>query len=623
MWGIPQEVIATGSDEAALQAVQDKLLDPGEFLARVGYLYEHPDEESRDEIRLKDGRTFDRYSAPVKSADGRLYGRVWYFRDITERKAAEEALRASTEELRESEARSSAVIEHALDCVITINHQGRVVEFNPAAEATFGYTRTEALGQDLNDLIVPPAFHEAHSQGIAHFLETGEGPVLNRRIEVPALRKDRTEIPVELAATAIPLSGPPLFTAYLRDITERKRAERELQAAKEAAEEANRSKSEFLSRMSHELRTPMNSILGFAQLLGRKPLPDDQRKSVDHILKAGRHLLDLINEVLDIARIEANRLQLSLEPVGVGGVLQEALSLIQPLAAQHGCRIEGADALNVGAYVLADRQRLLQVLLNLLSNAVKYNRPGGTVFLSCERVAGEAGERLSLRVRDTGPGIAPEDMARLFIPFERLGADQLGIEGTGLGLALSLRLVEAMGGALTAESVPGQGSTFVIALAPAENPLEQLERSGHPGATRMPGEDDVPPEKTAALLYIEDNLANLSLIETILGERPGVALLSALQGRLGLDLAEKHRPDLILLDLHLPDMAGDEVLARLRSRPETRDIPVIVVSADATPGSVERLLRAGARGYLTKPLDVEQFLGTIDEILEKEGARTN
>jgi PAS domain S-box-containing protein len=395
MWAIPPEVITTHSDEAALQAVQDKLLDPDEFLARVGYLYSHPDEESRDEILLKDGRTFDRYSAPVKSADGALYGRVWYFRDVSERKAAEQAL-------RESEARSSAVIQHALDCVITINHTGRVVEFNPAAETTFGYTRAEALGQDLNDLIVPPAFREAHNRGIAHFLETGEGPVLNRRVEVPALRKDGTEIPVELAATAIPLTDPPLFTAYLRDITERKRAERELQSAKETAEEANRSKSEFLSRMSHELRTPMNSILGFAQLLGRKPLPADQRKSVDHILKAGRHLLDLINEVLDIARIEANRLQLSLEPVHVGSVLQEAFSLIQPLAAQHGCYLEGTEALHSNKYVLADRQRFLQVLLNLLSNAVKFNRPNGRVFLSCDRVVDETANACPSRCATPG-----------------------------------------------------------------------------------------------------------------------------------------------------------------------------------------------------------------------------
>jgi CheY-like chemotaxis protein len=238
------------------------------------------------------------------------------------------------------------------------------------------------------------------------------------------------------------------------------------------------------------------------------------------------------------------------------------------------------------------------------------------VFLSCQRIADDAGERLAIAVRDTGPGIPPDKMSRLFVPFERLGAEQSDIEGTGLGLALSHRLVEAMGGALTAESVVGQGSTFTVTLALTPNPLERLEQRGHPAAATE--ENEAPPEKTATLLNIEDNLANFSLIETILWERPGVKLLSALQGRLGLDLAEKHRPDLILLDLHLPDMKGDEVLAHLQSHPATRDIPVVVVSADATPGSVERLMRAGARGYLTKPLDVDRFLEMVDEVLEKE-----
>ncbi len=613
MWGIPEEVITTHSDQAALQAVQDKLLDPQEFLARVAHLYEHPDEESREEIPLKDGRTFDRYSAPIQSTDGAYYGRVWYFRDVSERKAAEEAL-------RESEARSSAVIQHALDCVITIDHEGAVVEFNPAAEATFGYTRAEALGRDLNELIVPPAFHEAHRRGIAHFLRTGEGPLLNQRIEVPALRKGGAQITAELAATAIPLSDPPLFTAYLRDITERKRAEQELQATKEAAEAANRAKSEFLSRMSHELRTPMNSILGFAQLLARKPLPPDQRRSVDHILKAGRHLLNLINEVLEISRIEANREQLSLEPVRVDGILREALNLIQPLAAQRGCRIDDRIAAEPDYHVLADRQRLTQVLLNLLSNAVKYNRPGGHVGLSCEKVSGaraadgnDAGERLRIRVRDTGTGIAPEKMGQLFVPFERLGAEHSDVEGTGLGLALSKRLVEAMGGNMAAESELGQGSTFAIELALVESPLERLERSGHPAVTSG---EIAPPTRSATLLYIEDNVANLSLIETILSERAEITLLSALQGRLGLDLAWEHRPDLILLDLHLPDMPGHEVLRQLQNAAPTRDIPVVVISADVTPGRMERLMQAGARGFLGKPLDVEQFLNTIDEILE-------
>ncbi len=569
-------------------------------------------------FRHKDGSYTDCESVGrTLLPDSTAAGVVVNTRDISERKRAAAAL-------RESEARSSAVIQHALDCVITINHEGRVVEFNPAAEATFGYTRAEALGQDLNDLIVPPAFHEAHNRGIAHYLRTGEGPVLNKRIEVPALRKDGAQITVELAATAIPLSDSPLFTAYLRDITDRKQAEEALRQAKEEAEAANQAKSEFLSRMSHELRTPMNSILGFAQLLARRALAPEQSRSVDHILKAGRHLLGLINEVLDIARIEANQAQFSLEPVRVGSVVQEAINLIQPLAAQRGCRIDGGTALESDQYVLADRQRLTQVLLNLLSNAVKYNRAGGSVSLFSEIDTSNAATRANLRigVRDTGQGIAPEKMARLFIPFERLGAEQSDVEGTGLGLALSRRLVEAMGGALTAESVAGEGSVFTVALALVESPLERLERSGGgPGAAGTPGEVAVAaPENYATLLYIEDNLANLSLIETILSERAGVTLLSALQGRLGLDLALEHQPDLILLDLHLPDMPGDEVLKRLQSHPSTRDIPVIVISADATPGSITRLLKAGAQGYLTKPLDVEQFLKTIDEILEKEPA---
>jgi PAS domain S-box-containing protein len=412
-------------------------------------------------------------------------------------------------------------------------------------------------------------------------------------------------------------AGKPLrMVGVSMDITARRQGEEALRRAKEEAEAANRAKSDFLSRMSHELRTPMNSILGFAQILGRKPLPPDQMRSVDYILKAGRHLLELINEVLDIARIESNRLQLSLEPVRVGAVISEALSLIQPLAAQRDCRIEGDGAVDLDVYVLEDRQRLTQVLLNLLSNAVKYNRPGGVVSLSCERVEDGDGDRdrLLIRVRDSGLGIAPEKMSRLFTPFERLGAEQSDIEGTGLGLALSKRLVEVMEGDLTAESVQGQGSTFIVTLSLVESPLERLERRGHAPAV---ADSSAPPEQTATLLYIEDNLANLSLIETILVERAEIRLLSALQGRLGLELAWEHRPDLILLDLHLPDMMGDVVLKRLQAEARTRDIPVLVISADATPGTIERLNKAGARGYLPKPLDVELFLKTIDEIIDE------
>jgi phosphoglycerate-specific signal transduction histidine kinase len=399
-------------------------------------------------------------------------------------------------------------------------------------------------------------------------------------------------------------------------MTDRKRAEEALHRAKaeaeqsrEIAERANRAKSEFLSRMSHELRTPMNSILGFAQVLARKELPQDQRKAVDHILRAGRHLLNLINEVLDISRIEANRQTLSLEPVRVDEVVQETLSLIRPLAAQRGCSIEEPAAVDAAWHVHADRQRLAQVLLNLLSNAAKYNRPGGSIG-----VAAEADEnRVRIVVRDTGPGIAPEKLEQLFVPFERLGAELSDVEGTGLGLALSKRLVEAMGGELTVASVVGEGSTFTIVLP---RTTAASANGGSASQVHIPADRSATANgRAATLLYIEDNLANLTLIETILAGRPAITLMSALQGQLGLDLAWEHRPDVILLDLNLPDLPGDEVLARLRADERTRATPVIVISADATHGRSDTLLGGGAQAYLTKPLDVDQFLGTIDRLV--------
>jgi signal transduction histidine kinase/ActR/RegA family two-component response regulator len=398
---------------------------------------------------------------------------------------------------------------------------------------------------------------------------------------------------------------PPRVAAALRSDVEA------LLTAKQAAEEASQAKSEFLSRMSHELRTPLNAILGFAQLLELDDLTADQRESVDHILRAGRHLLDLVNEVLDLSRIEAGRLQLSPEPVLVGDVLREALDLVRPLAAERRVRLAvGADA---GAAaprrVVADLQRLKQVLLNLLSNAIKYNREGGGVVLACEAAPDE---RLRLVVTDTGPGIPADRLARLFTPFERLGAEQSGVEGTGLGLALSQRLVAAMGGTLGVESRPGQGSSFWVELPPAGEDEEEAPPAdgGAPGAA-----PDAPAGPGRTVLYVEDNLSNLALVRRVLARRPRIALLTAMQGQLGLDLARSHRPALVLLDLHLPDVAGEDVLRALRAAPETRDVPVVVVSADATPRQVERLLAAGARSYLTKPLDVPRLLQVVDETL--------
>jgi CheY-like chemotaxis protein/anti-sigma regulatory factor (Ser/Thr protein kinase) len=363
--------------------------------------------------------------------------------------------------------------------------------------------------------------------------------------------------------------------------------------------------------MSHELRTPLNAILGFGQLLEMDALSERQAEGVGHILRAGRHLLGLINEVLDISRIEAGRLSLSLEPVPVRETIAQAMQLVQPTATVLAVTLR-VGAVDERLHVLADRQRLQQVLLNLLSNAVKYNRPRGTVTIGCER-AGD--ERVRISVTDTGPGIVAEKLERLFVPFDRLGAEATGVEGTGLGLALSKSLVAAMSGTMDVRSEPGTGSTFSVELAVAPGPeaagLAAVAADGPLAAAARP----------QTILYIEDNLSNLRLVESILSRRPGVTVLSAMQGRVGLDLARHHLPDLVLLDRHLPDIPGEEVFRLLAEDPRTRAIPVVMLSADAILTGVQRLLDAGVRAYLTKPLDVRRLLDVIDETLEARDRR--
>jgi signal transduction histidine kinase len=393
--------------------------------------------------------------------------------------------------------------------------------------------------------------------------------------------------------------------AYAWDVSARRHAEQAQREAQAAAEAANRAKSEFLSRMSHELRTPLNSVLGFGQLLEIDYLSDNQRDAVGHILKGGRHLLGLINEVLDISRIETGDLRLSPESVRLTELIEEAIALMRPMVEQRGMKLVVDRPDESTGYVFADRQRAKQVLLNLLSNAVKYNRPKGTVVVSCARVSDD---RVRISVADTGMGIPSDRIGMLFTPFERLGAEHGVEEGTGIGLALSKRLTEAMSGTLTMTTSQGQGSTFTIELPSAEGPVERYER-----LTLAPMY--VPPVVTGGrlVLHIEDNLSNLSLIERVLAQRPGVEVIAAMQGRLGIELARKHQPSLVLLDLHLPDIDGEQVLQALRDDPTTSSIPVVIVSADATSRQIQRLLNAGAAAYITKPIDVREVLRHLDE----------
>jgi signal transduction histidine kinase/ActR/RegA family two-component response regulator len=394
-----------------------------------------------------------------------------------------------------------------------------------------------------------------------------------------------------------------------RQVTERLRAEEVARRAEEDAQRANMAKSEFLSRMSHELRTPLNAVLGFGQLLEMDSLDEEQRESVEQILKAGRHLLELINEVLDISRIETGQMALSVEPVQVDEAVGEAVALIRPLADEHGVKLT-MEVHDVG-YFLADRQRVKQVLLNLLSNGVKYNRSGGTVSVRC--VYGRADE-VRIEVGDDGPGIAPEDLSRLFLPFERLGAEATDVEGTGLGLAVSKRLAEAMAGDLDVDSVVGAGSVFGLRLPLAREPEVQLHAIEENASIGSESRTEL-----RNLLYIEDNAPNLRLVERVLGRKEGYRLRWATEGILGLELAREHLPDLILLDVNLPDMSGTEVLRQLSSDARTKGIPVVVISADATRERGRQLLALGASAYLTKPIDIRRLIQVIDEALQGPG----
>ncbi|WP_326538439.1 hybrid sensor histidine kinase/response regulator [Pseudorhodoferax sp.] len=401
------------------------------------------------------------------------------------------------------------------------------------------------------------------------------------------------------------------------DITRRKSAEAAALAAKDAAEQASRAKSAFLANMSHELRTPLNAIMGFGQLLAAdhgRDLRDQHRAHAGEIVRASRHLLGLINEVLDLAMIERGRLQVSLEAVHAGDMIQECVSLLQPLAHKDGISL-ASDGAPPAAHVLADRTRLRQVILNLGANAIKYNRSAGTVRL----IGREADGQIRIDVIDSGPGMSEEQQARLFQSFERLDAGRTAIEGAGLGLALSRAFMLAMGGHIGVSSTPGRGSTFSITLPATPAPASYVEPLAAPLPDTAPVVDEKPlPEK---VLYIEDNRINTVIMEVMVAriceEAGPVQLLTAPTALIGLEMAAEERPDLILLDLHLPEMTGFEVLERLRQQEALRTTPVIAFSANSMPAYIERAMAAGFDHYLSKPVD----MGELKRTLQRFGTR--
>ncbi len=540
---------------------------------------------------------------PVRDKAGEVYRIAGIASDVTKRKRTEE-------EVRETRSLLNSIVENIPHMIFIKDAKHlRFVQINHAGEKILGLSRFELMGKNDHDL-----FPKAE----ADFLVARDRAALEsgRPLDIPQEPVQTAEGNLTLHARKIPLFGPDGKPQYLlgigEDITNQIEGQESISQAKDEAERANRSKNEFLSRMSHELRTPLNAILGFGQLLElEKNLSEMQLESVGHIMSGGRHLLGLINEVLDIARIETGRMAVSLEPVALPDLLRDVTELLDPIARAREIQIFQPGETAVGVLAYADQQRLKQVLLNLLSNAIKYNRQGGEVHFAVRRFRDEATRTHKVRVEvvDSGIGLSAGELGQLFTPFQRLGAEKTDVEGVGLGLALSKRLVELMNGVIGVQSTPGKGSTFWVELPAADNPLARTQRTGLTAPIASGG-------ASATVLYVEDNPSNLRLVERILSQRPGIHLLSTPQGRTGIDLARKHKPDLVLLDLHLPDIQGHEVLTNLRGNETTAQIPVVIISADATPRQMQRLKEAGAQAYLTKPIAVGRFLQVLDETLK-------
>ncbi|MFC0399832.1 PAS domain S-box protein [Paraburkholderia rhizosphaerae] len=506
---------------------------------------------------------------------------------IGERKRAEAAL-------RENEARMRGILDASMDCIISIDSDGRIVEFNPASERTFGLCRADALGRHIAELIIPPATRDAHGGELACYLENGGGTVVGTRIEVQAMRADGSEFPAEISVT--PVQGEPgRVTATVRDITGRKRAQAELRQAKEAAEAANRAKSEFLASMSHELRTPLNAMLGYAQLLRREAdLSERQCKSLNVIRQSGEHLLGLIDEILDMAKIEAGTLDVIADCFDLPTMLVSIASIMRSRSQAKGLAFTCAQWSDIPPVVRADERRLRQVLMNLLDNAIKYTQRGGIVLKT-----GMHDGRVCFVVEDTGVGIEPEHLSEIFDVFHQVRGPLTVGEGTGLGLAISKRLVRLMGGDLKVESIPHEGSRFwfELDLPAVAVPLATAEQRL---LTAVEGE-------RRTVLVVDDEEDGRSLLRDVL-EPLGFHVHEAADGESAVSEAVRLRPHAILMDMRMPRVDGLAATRRIRAMAELAGTVIFAISASAFEHNRARCLEAGADAFIPKPFRQERLL---------------
>ena len=514
----------------------------------------------------------------------------------------------------------NAILTSANFSLIATDENGIVQLFNVGAERMLGYTAAEVVNR-----ISPSAMHDpeevlARARALSVEQQTEIEPGFqalafkaSRGIEdiydLTYICKDGSRFPAIISITALRDDYGAIIGYLLigTDNSVRKQVESELNQAMAAAHKANQAKSDFLSSMSHELRTPLNAILGFAQLMeSGMPAPTTlQKRNLDRILKAGWYLLELINEILDLSLIESGKVILSREPVSLAEVMLECRNMIEPQATTRGITMS-FPVFDRPCFVTADRTRIKQVLINLLFNAVKYNRPNGSVDV---RFTVEPENTIRIRVFDTGAGLAPAQLAQLFQPFNRLGKEAGVEEGTGIGLVVTKRLVELMGGSIGVESRVGEGSMFWIDMKLSAAPRLVPEESD---AGRAPPRQTAPDAPSRTLLYVEDNPANLELVEELVARRPDLKLLSAPDAETGLALVRSRNPEVILMDINLPGISGIEAMRILRADPATAHIPVVALSANAVPRDIERGLAAGFFSYLTKPIKVVQFMDALD-----------
>jgi protein-histidine pros-kinase len=585
-----EELLATDGVEGSLRILWERVREDGQARGVISH-------------RHKDGSLLciEVSWRAVRETTGEMKCVVASKRDVTREVVDRDALAVADA--------YGSLLESLPDAAIVANDVGLIILSNSEAAKMFGWPREELLGKSI-ELLMPGKFRTGHVAHRIGFQRAPQRRMMGTGQELIGKRKDATEFPLEIGLSELSASGRSFVMCSIRDLTERRQAEQAWQEA-EAARKANTAKTQFLSRMSHELRTPLNAVLGFSQLLEmdtEKRLNFAQRRFVRHINKAGQHLLDMISDLMDISRIEADTMSVVLSDVDVMSVIAESVAMTEPAAAEAGVTIRLEEKLGK-VKGMADRMRLRQVLTNLITNAIKYNKPKGEVQIS----AWEEKGLVVIHVSDTGIGMSEDQIGRLYEPFNRLGAERWGIEGSGIGLVIARGLTEKMGGSLGVVSKEGVGSTFTVALQSAEGELaEEMEdrRKAWSGSMQQAGAG----EGRMRVVYVEDDEANIELLRSVLGMRKEWSMTAVRSAQEAIAEIKMDRPDLLIVDMHLPDMNGVEMVQALERDPICASVPRIALSADALEGSVRRALDAGFSRYFTKPLEIMKFIEFMDEI---------